>query len=51
MEIRYKMVDTERSPPDCLLAVSTFISSSSLNLTLQEQSQHVKVTQDVLMPW
>ena len=34
IEMRYRMVETDRSPPDCLLAVRTCRSSSSLNLTL-----------------
>ena len=39
MEMRYRMVETDRSPPDCRLAVSTCKSSSSLNLTLDSDPQ------------
>ena len=37
IEMRYRMVDTERSPPDCLFAVSNVRSSVSLNFTLQDK--------------
>jgi hypothetical protein len=33
--MRYRMVDTLRSPPDCLLAVSCCSGSDSRNLTLR----------------